>query len=149
MKNNKGFGLVEVLIASAIGLTLVLVLAKTSSRQYNFYKAIQSVFDEQDLSYSLGKVLTDDISCKANLKPSRLNNGDMTTLVQGLNDPNVEDMPLVTVNTNFKSLSIIKMSLSGSGDPKTQTVSRELRVYFKRKGIKKNKGNNPCNCSYL
>ena len=143
VKNNKGFGLVETLIASAIGLTLVLALAKTSTGQYNFYKAVTSVFDEQDLSYSLGKVLTDDVSCKANLKPSRLNNGDMPALVQGLNNPDVADMTLIETGTNFKSLSIVKINLSGDGDPKTQAVSRELTVYFKRKGIK-TKDNNPC-----
>ena len=131
------------MIASAIGMTLVLALTKTSTGQLKFYNAIQSVFDEQDLSYAMGKVLTNDVSCKANLKPSRLNNGDMTVLVQGLNDPDVQDMNLIEKGKKFKSLSIVKINLSGSGDPETQVVSRELTVYFNRKAIK-TRDNNPC-----
>lgn len=144
--NNKGIGLIEVLMASGIGLMLILMLAKSSNSQLRFTKAIQSIFDEQDLSYALGKVLTNDISCKANLKPSRLNNGDMTELIQGLDDPDVDDMSLIKVNTDFKNLGIVKMSLSGSGDPKMTIVGREMTVYFKRKGVI-NKDSKPCDSS--
>ena len=143
--NNKGFGIVEVLVASFIGLILVGALTRSSMSQLHFYNAIQSLFDEQDLAYAMGEVLTNPLSCKANLKPSRLNpgNGDMTDLVQGLNDPDVQDMSLVTAGTKFKSLSIVKISLSGSGDPQAQTVGRDVTVYFNRKGIR-TRDNKPC-----
>ena len=130
-----------------VSITFLLITYLYSIRYNNHAtKAKQFSSDARDLADLVDKVLTDDISCKANLKPSRLNNGDMTNLVQGLNDSTVEDMTLLTVNEDFKSLNIVKISLIGSGDSKTQVVSRDFTVYFKGKELK-TKGNNPCDSS--
>ena len=144
----------------AVGIIFFIITYLYSIMQDNYFTKNKQFFsDARDLVYSVGKILTDDISCKANFKPSRLNNGDLSDLVQGLNDSNIEDMPLVTVNTDFKSLNIVKMSLSTaisptlgapithtSNDPKAQAVIRKFTIYFKAKGLK-TKDNNPCDSS--
>ena len=108
-------------------------------------QTVRSSLAEQSLIWAMGKVLTDTIQCKANLKPTsgRLTGSDneqgrgtLSTLIQGLGDPNVDDFTLVEIGDFKDSLEVVKMELQGNtGNPKTSTVNRDFVVYYKKKGV--------------
>ncbi len=117
-------------------------------------KTIQASSAEQSLIWSISKVLTNTIPCKANLKPSSggisatNGKGTVSTLIQGLGDPNVEDTTLVKVGGFKNTLEVVKMDFTGSGtgNPKTSTVIRDFIVYYKKKGVGTME-DKPCNSS--
>ncbi len=117
-------------------------------------KTIQASTAEQSLIWSISKVLTNTIPCKANLKPSSggisstNGKGTVSTLIQGLGDPNVEDTTLVKVGGFKNTLEVVKMDFTGSGtgNPKTSTVIRDFIVYYKKRGVGTME-DKPCNSS--
>ena len=121
-------------------------------------QTVRSSLAEQSLIWAMGKVLTDTIQCKANLKPTsgRLTGSDneqgrgtLSTLIQGLGDPNVDDFTLVEIGDFKNSLEVVKMELQGNtGNPKTSTVKRDFVVYYKKKGVGTLE-NKPCDSSNI
>ena len=143
LRKRSGFSLIETLVTAFIGGVILIGTGKMLSVSIQSSQTVRSSLAEQSLMWAMGKVLTDTIQCKANLKPtsggiSETNGrGTMNELIQGLGDPNIDDFTLVETGTNFKnSLDIVKMELKGStGDPKTSTVHRDFIVYYKKKGV--------------
>ncbi|MDE0119930.1 MAG: hypothetical protein OXM55_08000 [Bdellovibrionales bacterium] len=109
----------------------------------HFSKVIQASTAEQSLIWSISKVLTNTIPCKANLKPSSggisstNGKGTISMLIQGLGDPNVEDTTLVKIGSFKDTLEVVRMDFTGSGtgNPKTSTVIKDFIVYYKLKPI--------------
>ncbi|MDE0119279.1 MAG: hypothetical protein OXM55_04635 [Bdellovibrionales bacterium] len=144
LKRNKGLSIIEALAAAFIGGVVLAGTGKMIGVSLHSSNAVKSSTAEQSLVWAMSKVLTDTLQCKANLKPgsggiSTTNGkGTISELIQGLNDPNVEDTTLVKVGGTFKNvLEIVKMEFTGSGtgDPKTSTVIRDFIVYYKKKGV--------------
>ncbi|MDE0120021.1 MAG: hypothetical protein OXM55_08460 [Bdellovibrionales bacterium] len=153
-KCNKGLSIMEALAAAFIGGVVLAGTGKMISVSLHSSKVIQASTAEQSLIWSISKVLTEAIPCKANLKPSSggisatNGKGTINALIQGLGDPNVEDTTLVKVGSFKNTLEVVKMEFSGSGtgNPKTSTVIRDFIVYYKKEGVGTLE-NKPCDSS--
>ncbi len=154
LKRNKGLSIIEALAAAFIGGVVLAGTGKMIAVSLHSSKTIQASTAEQSLIWSISKVLTNTIPCKANLKPSSggisstNGKGTVSTLIQGLGDPNVEDTTLVKVGGFKNTLEVVKMDFTGSGtgNPKTSTVIRDFIVYYKKKGVGTME-DKPCNSS--
>ncbi|MDE0119283.1 MAG: hypothetical protein OXM55_04655 [Bdellovibrionales bacterium] len=143
LKRNKGLSIIEALVVAFIAGVVLVGTGKMISVSLHSSKTIQASTAEQSLIWSIGKVLTETISCKANLTPSSggisaINGkGTINALIQGLGNPHVEDIPLVKIGSFKDVLEVVKMDFTGSGtgNPKTSTVIRDFVVYYKKQGM--------------
>ncbi len=70
LKRNKGLSIIEALAAAFIGGVVLAGTGKMIAVSLHSSKTIQASSAEQSLIWSISKVLTNTIPCKANLKPS-------------------------------------------------------------------------------
>ena len=148
-QKDQGFSLIEVLVSAFLGSVILLGTGKMVSVSLKNSNVIKSNIEEQILLHSISKVLTDSAQCKANLKPSidrltgvekELGRGTLSSLYLGLDNPDVNDIALLTVGQTFQSsLDIVRIQLTEglpTDNPKTQIVNRKLIVYYKKRGLK-------------
>ncbi len=163
LKNKKGFGLIEVLVASSILLIVSLGLVKVFDISFSSANLTHTIIADQDLKVALGTVLASGGQCGKNLDPSKL------TLVTGTDIYTVSRLnkyrnPTDAIGTEiigisnpsanppkfFKDfLNIVKIEFEelDNNDTLDNYKNRRLAVFFKRRRVKnhlKTKNGDPC-----
>ena len=139
-KNNKGFSLLEVLIAAFILSFISLAIFKTLDISILSSNLSNSLVSDADLKIAIHNVLKPE-QCKRNLNPSNLNNispiSKTIDYLKKYNDPtnpsDTSGVELIKImkpgeDNRFRDyLDIVKIELAG---PDTDT-QREFKVYYK------------------
>ena len=139
-KNNKGFSLLEVLIAAFILSFISLAIFKTLDISILSSNLSNSLVSDADLKIAVHNVLKPE-QCNRNLNPSNLNDiSPISKTIDSLKKyKNPDDLldndgvELIKINERFRDyLDIVKIELAG---PDTDT-QREFKVYYKRNRVK-------------
>ena len=140
IKNRKGFSIVSVLVASAIGLIVLAGTTRIITFSLNSSQAAKSSATEMELLLSVSELLANETQCKGNLKPNRV----LNSIISGINSSN--PLTIIEEGQSFKNnLEIVKIDLMGtSGNPKTEIVNRKFVVYYNKKNIR-TLDDKPCN----
>ncbi len=129
---NKGFGLVEVFVATGVGLVLGLAVLKLSQITISSAQVSSTQQKEQDLYITIRRMLSNEEDCKWNLDPSRLSDrthkkgkltGGKYMKTEGNNtppSPNTSDDILYLATGGFKGdlISVKSLELSNEGSDK-------------------------------
>ena len=139
IKNRKGFAIVSVLVASAIGLIVLAGTTRIITFSLNSSQAAKSSATELELLLSLSKLLSDETQCKGNLKPNRV----LNSIISGIDSSH--PLTIIEEGQSFKNnLEIVKIDLMGTaGNPKTEIVNRKFVVYYNKKSMS-TLNNKPC-----
>ena len=131
IKNKKGFSIVSVLVASAIGLIVLAGTTRIITFSLNASQAAKSSATELELLLSLSKLLANETQCKGNLKPNRVLNSIISKI------DNSNPLTIIEEGQSFKNnLDIVKIDLIGTtGNPRTEIVNRKFVVYYNKKNI--------------
>ena len=142
IKNKKGFAIVSVLVASAIGLIVLAGTTRIITFSLNASQAAKSSATELELLLSLSKLLADETQCKGNLKPNRV----LNSIISGIDSSN--PLTIIEEGQSFKNnLEIVKIDLMGAtGNPRTEIVNRKFVVYYNKKNIR-TLDDKPCNAN--
>ena len=163
IKNNFGVGLVEVLLASGIGLVVTMGIFRVSTTALKTTRVTQTILAEESLSKVVRESLGNEADCKWNLSPTRLTGG---TPLTGQSVPTLVKNGVVTnqavtlIKTKSTTelggfpeenplLIIKKLELKQvhSADPD----QREFTVYYEKKGLGRfsTRGNRACTSTNL
>ena len=140
VKYNKGFSLIEVLLAAFILSFISLAIFKTLDISILSSNLSNSLVSDADLKIAIHNVLKPE-QCNRNLNPSNLDNISVTSKtidsLKKYKDPtnpsDTSGVELIKINERFRDyLDIVKIELAG---PDTDT-QREFKVYYKRNRVK-------------
>ena len=142
IKNKKGFSIVSVLVASAIGLIVLAGTTRIITFSLNASQAAKSSATELELLLSLSKLLANETQCKGNLKPNRI----LNSIISRIDSSN--PLTIIEEGQSFKNnLEIVKIDLMGAtGNPRAEIVNRKFVVYYNKKNIR-TLDDKPCNAN--
>ena len=135
MKNNKGFFLVEILIAGVIFSVISFALLRTLDISLVSSNVVQSIMAEQDLKTAISKSLS-DFHCLKNLSNVNPGTKSLSSLIlyEEADPAKNQGKTLVEKGKLFQnSLKIVDISLTDVSGTATQ---KEFKVYFKRQKAK-------------
>ncbi len=129
-----GMGLMEVLAMSGIGMITAMGALKISQTAVRSADMTKTVLAEQDLSYTINKLLSEPKVCKWNLYTSRIVNGEITSLVKTDKDPGTakdSSDPVLIKKGLFKQglLDIKKLELANIN---TTNKTADFKVYYSK-----------------
>ena len=140
LKNRRGFGLLEILVAGAIGTVLTYGSIKGITLSMQSSQVVKSTFTETDLRSYIRQALTG--SCAENFKPQTWPNGRLAgdNKLKGLGTVNKltktgNPKPLIKIGDFKGNLDIVSMELKGTGDAGSGERTRNFIVYYKKKNV--------------
>ena len=142
VKKNKGFTLIEVLLATFIMSFTGLALLQTVGISITSSNVANSVLTDADLKRAIHSTLEPD-QCERNLTPSKISSGiDVLKKFDNPTDPlDTNGVELIKSGEVFRDyLGIVKIDLEGTG------INREFKVYYKRNRVRhlSTKEKKPC-----
>ena len=143
VKYNKGFSLIEVLLAAFILSFISLALFQTLGTSLVSANVVNSILSEQDLKMAMFRTLGEEEQCKLNLAPTKVINNKIDSLSFYTTSGETKLIDKTVPNNVFKdSLEIVDIELSDTAEP----TQKELKVLFKRKRVKhlRTRDNEPC-----
>ena len=128
MKNNKGFGLIEVLVAAGILSVMSLAMLKMFQSSFDSQAVLSSIMLDQDLKHAIRKSF-EGVSCEKNMQSV---SGDTITELKHYSSPTDTGMILIKKGQFKEKLDIVKMAIEQEPyDP----IHKKLTVYYKRRGL--------------
>ena len=135
IKNNRGYGLLEVLMAGALGAIVVAGSLKGLSLSVQNSQVVRATLDDTEFRNAFKDKVTEQ-ACKHSLAlSSEKGTGEVAELADSASDTD----KLVKGRWRDTSINIIKFDLKAltdpADDPKVGNVQRRLFAYYKKEGL--------------